>query len=133
STYSFKVTYSDNVAVDVSTIDSSDVVVTGPAGYSAPATLVSLDSTTNGKPRVATYKIAAPAGGWSLSNSGTFTVTLQGAQVRDTSANAASGGAIGTFNATITPPDFVAPVVAGVVHPAITSAGASADTLPVTY
>src|SRR5947208_14556147 len=41
-TYKFTVIYTDNAAVDVSTIDSNDVIVTGPNGYSQVASFVSV-------------------------------------------------------------------------------------------
>ena len=47
--YQFTVTYTDNMAIDRSTIDNNDVIVTGPNGYSRIASLVSINLT--GKPR----------------------------------------------------------------------------------
>jgi hypothetical protein len=59
----FTITYSDNAAIDVSTIDDNDVRVTGPNGFSRAAHLVSISSSTDGTPRMATYSVDAPAGG----------------------------------------------------------------------
>ena len=59
ATYRFSVTYSDNVAVKVSTIDSSDVqVINRVNGYNQVAKLISIDHTTNGTPR--TRRIRSP-------------------------------------------------------------------------
>src|SRR5262249_31086583 len=56
----FTVTYTDDIAVNVSTLTSNDVLVTGPKGFSQLATFVSVNTNSNGTPRVATYSIAAP-------------------------------------------------------------------------
>jgi hypothetical protein len=55
----FSVIYSDNTAVAVASLDSNDVRITGPKGYDRLAQFLSVDATTDGTPRVATY--AAPA------------------------------------------------------------------------
>jgi hypothetical protein len=78
------VTYGDEAGVNVSTIDSNDIRVTGPGGYIQLAQFVSLDSPGNGTPRTATYSITPPNGiEWSFTNSGTYTVTLRSNQVSD--------------------------------------------------
>ena len=70
TTETFTVTYADNVAVNVSSLDSNDVRVTGPNGYNQPATLLSVDNSGNGTPRTATYQMAGPGGGWDLLDNG---------------------------------------------------------------
>ena len=47
----FTVNYSDDMAVDASTIDDNDLRVTGPNGYDQLARLVSVNLTTDGTPR----------------------------------------------------------------------------------
>ncbi|MEL7409824.1 MAG: carbohydrate-binding protein, partial [Cyanobacteria bacterium J06558_2] len=47
----FAVTYSDNVAVDASTIDANDLTVTAPNGATVPITLLGVDTAGNGTPR----------------------------------------------------------------------------------
>src|SRR5882672_11375822 len=46
--YDFQITFSDNFGINVSTIDNSDVRVTGPADYAQVATLVRVDQPLNG-------------------------------------------------------------------------------------
>lgn len=104
TTHSFTVTYADNVAVNVSTLDSSDLQVTGPGGFSALATFVSVNTNSDGTPRVGTYQINAPGGTWDLADNGTYTVTLRANQVRDTSSNSAASGSLGTFTVNLSPP-----------------------------
>ena len=102
--YTFTVTFTDNVAIKVSTLDSSDVLVTGPNGFSQLATFVSVNLNTDGTPRTATYQITAPGGTWDDADSGTYTVSMQSGQVTDTSNNPVAAGTLGTFVATIITP-----------------------------
>ena len=107
TTYTFTVAYSDNVAVSVASLNSNDVVVSGPNGFSQAATFVSVNNTSNGTTRTATYRITAPGGSWDLGDNGTYTVTLQAGQVTDTSGNSVAAGSLGTFAVSI--PDTIAP------------------------
>lgn len=104
TTYSFNVTYADDTAVDVSSLDSNDVLVTGPNGFSQLATLVSLDNNSNGTPRTATYRINAPGDSWDSADNGSYTVTLQNNQVKDTTANFFTGGSLGNFQVNVPEP-----------------------------
>jgi hypothetical protein len=100
-TYTFSVTFADNVAVDPSSFGNNNVVVSGPDGFIANATLVAIDSSTPGAQRSATYVISAPAGGWSAADDGAYAVSLNASQVMDIAGNAAIGGTIGTFNVSL--------------------------------
>lgn len=96
--YSFTVSYSDNVAIDVTSLDSHDVVVTGPAGFAEQAVLASVSSSANGTPRTVTYQIVPPGGAWSVADNGTYTIHLQPGSVYDTAGNSTNGGTLATFN-----------------------------------
>lgn len=96
SSYQFTVTYSDDVAIRVSSFGSSNIEVTGPNGYNELAALQSINSFTNGTPRIAVYSITPPGGTWDAADNGTYTVTLRPNEVFDTSENAALS-AFGTF------------------------------------
>jgi hypothetical protein len=96
--YRFSVTFSDNVGIKTSTLDSSDVLVTGPGGYSRLASLVSTGSATNGSPRTATYQITAPAGSWDTDDNGDYSIRLRSSQVSDTAGNFAAAGVLGTLH-----------------------------------
>ena len=97
TSYVFTVTYADNTAINVSTLDSSDVIVTGPSAFSAPATFVTVDNNTNGTPRTATYSITPPGGTWDAADNGTYSVVMQASQVSDTIGNFVAAGTLGTF------------------------------------
>jgi hypothetical protein len=54
TTYQFTVTYLDDTAIALNTIGNNDVRVTGPNGFDAPATLISVDKVSDGSPLAAT-------------------------------------------------------------------------------
>lgn len=109
STHTFTVTYSDNTAVNVSTIGTGDTRVTGPGGYNQVAQLVSVDLSTNGTPRTATYAITPPGGGsWSATHNGTYTVFMEPNQVQDTGGVSVPAGDLGQFDVAIPVPLYSA-------------------------
>jgi lysophospholipase L1-like esterase len=93
----FTVTFSDDIGINVSSIDSGDIQVTGPYGFSQIVTLVDVDDASNGTLRTATYRITAPNGSWDINDNGTYTLSLLADQVRDTGDNAVAAGSVGTF------------------------------------
>ena len=101
SNYTFTVTYSDAVAIDPATLANGNIVVTGPGGYSAAATLESVDVSSAGSPRTATYQIVPSDSAWSAADDGQYTVTLHPNQVFNTAGTAVAGGVLGTFNVNI--------------------------------
>ena len=104
STYDFTVTYIDNQSVNITTLDGSDVRVSGPNSFSQLASLVSVSPAGNGTPRTATYRITAPGGVWHPADNGAYTIALQASQVTDLSGNAVAAGTLGTFQVNVTPP-----------------------------
>ena len=103
----FAVTYADAAGVDVSDVVSNDaaVRVTGPNGFSRPATFVSLSAATDGSPRTATYRLAAPGGAWDAADAGGYAVRVEEAQISDVNNNFVAAGVVGTF--TVVPPAAV--------------------------
>ena len=96
-TKTFTVTYTDDVAVNISTLGNSNIIVSGPNGFSQPASLLSVDVAENGTPRTATYQITTPAGVWGALDNGTYSIALQPGEVADTSGNAAPAAILGAF------------------------------------
>ena len=118
SNYTFTVTYSDNIAIDVAGIDGADIKVTGPNGFSQLAQRVGVNDGTNGTPRTATYKITPPGGTWNSQDNGSYTLALQANQVYDVAGNAvAASAALKTFSVAIptTPPPPSVGSVSGTV------------------
>ncbi|MBW4562541.1 MAG: hypothetical protein KME32_15600 [Mojavia pulchra JT2-VF2] len=103
TSHNFTVSYGDNVAVNVSSLDSQDIVVTGPNGLKPSVKLVGVNTNSNGTPRTATYQITAPGGSWDASDNGSYTVSVQANQVSDTSNNYLQSGALGVFTVNINP------------------------------
>jgi len=98
----FAVSYSDNLAINISTIDSSDIRVTGPNGYDRAAQLVSIDTPSDGTPRIATYSADPPTGiAWIPSDNGLYTIWLRTNQVADTEGAWAVAGQLGQFTVSV--------------------------------
>lgn len=95
--YAFTVTYTDDTAVAVATLDGGDVLVTGPGGYSNLAALAGADSVADATPLTATYRLAGPGGTWDPSENGTYTVALLAGAVEDTAGNPIAAATLGTF------------------------------------
>ena len=84
TTYSFDVTYADDSGIDFTTLDASDVTVTGPGGIgNVPVTGASVNVASNGTPRVATYTFTPPGGAWDAADNGLYTIGISGNQIGD--------------------------------------------------
>src|SRR5262249_46239853 len=81
TSYDISVTYSDDTGIDVSSLDSNDVRVTGPGGFNVLASFVSVDQPSNGTPRIATYQFTPPGGTWDAGDDGVYSVNLEPNQV----------------------------------------------------
>jgi hypothetical protein len=100
TSYTLQVTYVDKTAINTGSIDSSDIKVTGPNGFSVIATFVPpvTGATT---PVTATYTFTPPGGNWNGPVNGTYTVSMQPNQVTNTNSVAVPAGVIGTFNVAV--------------------------------
>src|SRR5262249_32947649 len=99
--YTLTVKYTDELAISVPTLDNNDIRVTGPNGFSAPATLVNVNPFGNGTPRTATYSITAPGGSWDGGDDGTYTVSVEPNQVWNTAGLPVPAGPLGSFQVLI--------------------------------
>ncbi|HEX8911892.1 MAG TPA: hypothetical protein VF796_06000, partial [Humisphaera sp.] len=97
ASHTFTVTWDDDNKLDAATLGDGDVRVVGPNGYSVAATLVSSTGNAAGDRRVATYRVAAPAGGWSAAANGVYTVVVEPNHVADTSGKFAAVAGVGQF------------------------------------
>jgi hypothetical protein len=98
ATHDFMIEHRDNVAVDEGTIGTGDVRVTGPGGFNELASFVSLSSSPAvGSGRLATYRITAPGLAWDHADDGSYTISIEPNQVRDTNSNPLAAGAVGTL------------------------------------
>ena len=133
TSYQFTIEYTDNVAIDVATLDGSDVTVTGPGSFRQNATFVSVTPSGNGTPRTATYQITPPGGDWDEADSGTYTIGLNGNQVFDTAGNAAAANAsLAAFTVDIPPSGTLSAVLdAGTLTISDTAPAGAANQLAV--
>lgn len=130
SSHNLIVVWSDDTAIDVIRLDSSDLLITGPGGFNQLAAFEAVDLTINGTPRITTYRVAAPAGGWTASHNGTYVVSIRENQVADDSGNYAAAKVLGSFAVHV--PDVVAPT-AQLLSQRVTKAGARFYNFKVTY
>jgi len=108
-------------AIDVSTIDEGDILVTGPNGYSALGKFsAGYDAGPNRVPLDAAYTFSGPDGG-ALAD-GVYTVRLVG-EVLDVLGHAVPTGIIGTFTAPVVLPVNRAPDDASFVADLLTPYG----------
>jgi hypothetical protein len=97
TTYTFKVTYSDSVAINLASLGNNNVAITTPAGVPAVTNLQyeGVDS-SNPNSVVATYQFTPPAGSWVGSDNGVYSVNVGNSPVNDTNGSAAAAST-GTF------------------------------------
>jgi probable HAF family extracellular repeat protein len=91
TTIRFSVTYSDNVAINTSTIDPTDVYVVDPIGVIRTNVIV-VSVTGSGSSRTAVYQFSG------MTQGGNYTVHLKRRAVADTSGNFTAGQILGTFH-----------------------------------
>jgi hypothetical protein len=99
--HSCSVTYTDDTAVRLSSLDSFDVLVTGPNGYSNLVEFVGADLPADGTPITATYSIPAPGGSWDADDNGSYEIVLLENEVEDTFNNAIPQATLGSFSVAI--------------------------------
>jgi len=72
--YDFVVAFAGNHLLDHGSLDSNDILITGPNGFSQKASL--LQVMPGGFTTWAQYRIAAPGGSWDVSDNGTYAVSI---------------------------------------------------------
>lgn len=121
-THACSVTFTDATAVRLSSLDASDLVVTGPAGVMPGVDYVGADLPLDGSPLTGIYSIAAPSGGvWTAAHNGSYTIALVDGAVEDTWNNPVAAAVLGSFvvnistvppgNLTVSPMETWAPQV----------------------
>ena len=109
--YRFTVTFSDNTAILASSLGAGDIQVKNAGDYIRTANFVSVDSTSNGAVRTATYEVKGPHGIWNRAHDGLYTIWVVNNQVKDTSGNFIAGQQLGAFTVRI-PKSVAAPLPA---------------------
>ncbi|MGB3532369.1 MAG: SGNH/GDSL hydrolase family protein [Microcoleaceae cyanobacterium] len=103
--YTFTVTFSDNEAIDVSTLDTAITVqyqnqVNQTVNFAVDDINFAVDDNSDGSPRVATYTLDAPGGSWDTNEAGTYIVSVAGTAL-DTSRNPVVAGPLGSFEVNV--------------------------------
>jgi hypothetical protein len=97
STFSFKVTYAAPAGVDSTTLNGSELTVTGPAGVTGTVRLAKAKPSRDRKTVTASYVLTNANGKWRRTDDGLYTVVLADGKVKDLSGAAAVGGELGGF------------------------------------
>ena len=105
----FTVTYGDDKALDLASLDGGDVRLLGRNGrVDVAATVVSVAGGGEGQPVVVTYAAAAPDGAWDRRDRGKYTLVAQERQVLDNEGFFAPAGELAAFKLKVNkapPPD----------------------------
>jgi hypothetical protein len=111
----FDVKYTAAGGLNPATLDSRDVRITGPNGFSRLAQFVRLDTFPGADGQYAIYAVRGPGGHWNANDAGEYHVILRSRQVRDAAGHAAPAVVAGTF--TFPPPIATASVSRSVAPP----------------
>jgi uncharacterized delta-60 repeat protein len=93
-----RITYSASAAVNANSIGAANITVSGPDGTLNVSAAQA--SKSSGSTLVATYTVDAPAGGWSSSDNGAYSISLNSNRVFG-GAGVAASGAIGSFTVNV--------------------------------
>jgi hypothetical protein len=94
-TFQFSVVYNGSAPINVGTLGTGDVVVSGPNSFGQTATFIGQSST--GNRTTATYQIIAPGNFFDAIDYGTYTVIVNVDQVQDNNGLFIPSGAASTF------------------------------------
>jgi hypothetical protein len=132
----FTITWSDDTQVDFSTIGDGDVLVMARMAMvtASRRRFVSVNSGPSGTV-IATYAVAAPAGGWTAASNGNYAILVRANQVGDTSGNfIAAGTFIGSIPVNVTgTSDTTAPSFALTPPAGVTTADSNPATFTITW
>lgn len=93
--------FTDDSAVDVSSLGDGDVIILAPNGDELPVTFVSSDPNSDAATVTASYRLAAPGGTWDPSENGKYLVRLVANEVLDTEQKSARPVIAGSFDVAI--------------------------------
>jgi uncharacterized delta-60 repeat protein len=113
----FDVKYTAAGGLNPATLDSSDIRVTGPNGFSRLAQFVGLDTFPGADGQYAIYAVRGPGGHWNANDGGDYHILLRSRQVRDAAGHAAPAVEVGQF---LFPPVIARPSIARSIIPSST-------------
>jgi len=89
------VTFADDTGINLATLGTGDVRVTGPGGFDVLATFTGSTPGPHPGETVAGYTFAPPGGSWDAGDNGNYVVALEAGQVQDTAGNLVAAGTVG--------------------------------------
>jgi hypothetical protein len=101
--YEFTLRFYDVQGIDARSLGDTNLLVTGPNGFSQLATIAdvgAIETTTAGTAQTVRYRISAPGGIWDAADVGFYSVTLRANEVRDSSGTFLPAANLGQFNVT---------------------------------
>jgi hypothetical protein len=98
---SFVVSYHDARKIDLATLGETDLLVTGPRGFSAHPRLVGVTRGRHASTRVAVYAVDGPGRRWDSGDNGVYTIHLGAGEVADMAGNAVVPNNLGSFRVNI--------------------------------
>jgi hypothetical protein len=100
ATQLINVVYTDSQGLDILSVGTGDLLVSGPNGFTQAPPLVGVVAGQAGS-WLATYRVAAPGGAWDATDNGSYSVVMQEGQVRDLAGNSAAAGALTSFRVAV--------------------------------
>jgi predicted outer membrane repeat protein len=94
-TYQFAIVYAGSTPINLGTLGTGDVSVTGPSGFTQVATFIS--QTTTGNQTKATYQIIAPGNFFDATDYGSHVVSVNANQVQQNAGGFVPAGAASSF------------------------------------
>src|SRR6185503_14717685 len=94
TSYTFAATFSDNAQLTTDALTNL-MIVTGPGGFAQAAVPGAVNS------RTVSFTFTPPGGSWSSTDSGTYTISMEGNKVGDGAGNFLPAQALGTFDANV--------------------------------
>jgi hypothetical protein len=94
--YTITVQYTDAAGINMTSLDGTNLLITGPNNLSTNAQFVRAKSKIR-TTALATYRFVNAQGNFTAAQAGTYTIQLEPDQVLDSQRNASTGGILGNF------------------------------------
>ncbi|MFT3788642.1 MAG: hypothetical protein QM770_21125 [Tepidisphaeraceae bacterium] len=98
--YRFSVTWRSDAAIDLASLGDDDLQIIGPNGEALKARKLGMSATGDPRQVIVSYKVAAPAGGWSFLNNGSWAIRVR-TGIRDSQGDVSHKRTLGSFQVAI--------------------------------
>lgn len=100
--FQFFIVWRDNVGLDITSIQNSDLIINGPALTNSAAVFIGGSANNEGTVVSGLYQVSPPGGDWEPSENGVYTVSIAASKVKDRAGNFAPEGVLGQFEIRVT-------------------------------